>query len=258
MNSTLSEQLHRPGNQSDVPASQFQLIQQIAASLGSAIDAKDSSTSFHSRQVAGLARCMASHLGLPSRKVELVHLAGHLQDIGKIGIPDRILQKRGPLTSEEWTLVRQHPVIGAKIIAPIQALNGASGIAKMVLHHHERWDGRGYPSGLRETEIPLGARILMLAESLAAMLHVRPYRPRLTLGQALNEVSKAAGKQFDPVLSDLLLHMMQKVGLPDVHCSIDLLVTRILCKKVLSRHSGDGPAVQLSRGNLHCAGPVCQ
>ncbi len=219
----------------DVSTPEFALVQQIASSLGSAIDAKDSFTSFYSRQIAGLARCMASHLGLSARQVEMIHLAGKLQDIGKIGIPDAILQKNGPLTEEEWKVVRRHPVIGARIIAPVQAFNGSSGIAKMVLHHHERWDGRGYPNGLKAIEIPLGARILMLSESLTAMLQNRPYRPRLSLGQALEEVRRGAGQQFDPALSALLVRMVLRLGIPDDDCGIDLLVTRLLCLKVLDK-----------------------
>lgn len=219
----------------DVSTPQFHLIQQISSSLGSAIDAKDTFTSFYSRQIAGLARCVASHLGLPTRQVEVIHLAGKLQDIGKIGIPDAILKKNGSLTEEEWSVVRQHPVIGAKIIAPIHAFNGSSGIAKMVLHHHERWDGRGYPDGLRGTDIPLGARILMLAESMTAMLQNRPYRPRLTLSQSLEEIRRGAGRQFDPTLSDLLVRMVLRLGTPDDDCTIDLLVTRLLCLKVMNK-----------------------
>lgn len=210
-------------------------VHQIAESLGKAIDAKDMFTSNHSRQVAHLSRCLALHLGLSQQQTELIHIAGHLHDIGKIGVPDAILAKEGPLTDAEWVLIKKHPVIGAKILAPIQVMNGSKGISQMVLHHHERWDGRGYPHGLSRTEIPLGARILALADSLSAMLESRPYRPGLGLRRAVNEIQRGAGAQFDPELGRVMTSMIQDAGCVDEECGIDLLVTRIMCRRVLGK-----------------------
>lgn len=210
-------------------------LHQIAESLGNAIDAKDVFTSNHSRQVADLSRCLALRMGLPQQQADLIHIAGHMHDIGKIGVPDEVLAKQGPLTKAEWDLVKKHPVIGAKILAPVQAMNGPTGISKMVLHHHERWDGRGYPFGLRGTEIPLGARVQALADSFSAMMESRPYRPRLALGQVLDEIERCAGSQFDPAMSMAMTAMIRETGCLGEACGVDLLVTRIMCRRVLGK-----------------------
>lgn len=118
-----------------------------------------------------------------------------LHDIGKVGIPERILGKPGPLTPEELEVMRTHPMIGGRIVAPIRALKRA---AAVIEGHHERWDGSGYPRGLRGEEIPLEARIFSIADSFDAMTSDRPYRKALSLEQALDEVHKGAGTQFDP------------------------------------------------------------
>lgn len=236
MSRAMPTKLNPLKNRHDSPEIEFWFIHQVAKSLGNAIDAKDGQTSLRSRQVAGLARSLALRLGLEARQVEAIHIAGHLQDVGKIGIPDAILQKRQPLTDAEWALIRAHPVIGARIIAPVQAFNGSTGIAKMVLHHHERWDGRGYPDGLRDVDIPLGARILALADGFSAMLEPRAYRPRLSLDQALDEIRRGAGTQFDPQLSDMLATMVLEAEVAEAHFSVDLLVTRTLCAKVLRKY----------------------
>jgi HD-GYP domain-containing protein (c-di-GMP phosphodiesterase class II) len=204
-------------------------LHQIAASLGHAIDAKDRSTSSHSRQVADLARCLALRAGLTPYQAEMIHIAGHLHDIGKIGIPDEILSKRAALTDAEWAMIRLHPVTGANIVAPVRMMNGPTGISKMILHHHERWDGGGYPHGLRGDSIPLGARILCLADSFSAMMQSRSYRDRLTLGGSVEEVRRNKGSQFDPELCGLMVEMLLEAGVSDEYCSVDLLVIRIMC-----------------------------
>ena len=173
-------------------------LHEFAESLGNAIDAKDHYTRLHSEQVANLAHAIAQQMSLPARLSEAIHIAGHLHDIGKIGVPDYILQKTTPLTDQEWELVRQHPRIGAQIVTPVQALNGASGIAKMILHHHERWDGRGYPHGLAGLQIPLGARILAVADALSAMIQDRPYRTGMSFPAATAELRRVAGSQPGP------------------------------------------------------------
>jgi len=193
----------------------YESLHQIAEALGNAIDAKDVFTRDHSRQVAELSRCLALRLGFSHRQAEMIHIAGHLHDIGKIGVPDEVLAKQRPLTDVEWALIKAHPVAGARILAPVQVMNGPTGISKMVLHHHERWDGRGYPHGLRGTEIPPGARILALADSFSAMLETRPYRPRLTLGQSLDEMARCSGTQFDPDLSGVMAEMIRAEGARD-------------------------------------------
>lgn len=210
-------------------------LHQIAASLGNAIDAKDHSTSSHSRQVADLARCLALRVGMSIHQAEVIHIAGHLHDIGKIGIPDEVLRKRTPLTDAEWAMIRQHPVTGAKIVAPVHIMNGSTGIAKMILHHHERWDGRGYPQRLRGENIPFGARILCLADSFSAMMESRAYRNRLTLGGSVEKLRRNAGSQFDPDLCGVMIDMLRETGVVDEYCTLDLLVTRIMCGRVLRK-----------------------
>lgn len=220
----------------------YETLHQIATSLGHAIDAKDPSTSSHSKEVADLARCLAQRIGCSQRQADVIHIAGHLHDIGKIGIPDAVLAKPGRLTEAEWELIRAHPVVSARIIAPVQAMNGSTGIAEMVLHHHERWDGKGYPHGLKGDHIPVGARILCLADSLSAMLQNRPYRNRLSLGQAVQEMRCQAGKQFDPVLCPIIVEMLEETGGLDEYCGTNLLVTRIAYGRV-TRRANKGFAV---------------
>lgn len=175
-------------------------LHQFAESLGNAVDARDSATFNHSWEVAELSRIIAETLGLSARQVETVHLAGHLHDIGKIGIPDAILRKRGKLSDEEWTLMKRHPDIGAVIIRPIEAFASRGGVADMVLFHHERFDGTGYPQGVKGDRIPLGARIIAVADTLSALLQNRPYRSGTGFDAAMSEIRRCAGTQFDPVI----------------------------------------------------------
>jgi len=180
------------------------VMHQFAESLGNAIDAKDPHTSRHSDEVAEIARVLALALGLGRCKADLVHVAGHLHDIGKIGVPDAVLCKQGPLTTREWVAIRKHPEDGAAILRPVAAL-GALGIVDMVLHHHERYDGRGYPLGLAGSAIPMGARIIALADSLSAMLQDRPYRRAGSFDSARREIIHCSGSQFDPRVVDAFI-----------------------------------------------------
>jgi response regulator RpfG family c-di-GMP phosphodiesterase len=125
---------------------------------------------------------------LTALQADVVHMAGHLHDVGKIGIPDSILQKPGPLTSLEWEIMRRHPKIGAAILRPVRVFRGKPGVCEIVLAHHERWDGLGYPYGIGGRDIPLGARIVAVADALSAMTEERPYRRSLSLDEALAEV----------------------------------------------------------------------
>ena len=175
-------------------------LHQFSESLGNAVDARDSGTFNHSWEVAELSRMIAEALGLPARQVEAVHLAGHLHDIGKIGIPDAILRKVGKLNDEEWSLMKRHPEIGAVIIRPIEAFASRGGVAELVLFHHERFDGTGYPRGLKGYLIPLGARIIAVADTLSALLQNRPYRSGGSLKAALLEIRRCSGTQFDPAI----------------------------------------------------------
>lgn len=173
-------------------------VHQFAESLSHIIDAKDHCTHCHSEEVAVMSQTIGQQMGLPARESDVLHVAGHLHDIGKVGIQDAILKKRGPLTDEEFAVIRTHPVIGAEIIAPIAPFAGENGIVRMVRHHHERYDGRGYPDGLSGEAIPMGARIIAVADSLSAMLQHRPYRDAMTFEAAMAEIDRCAGTQFDP------------------------------------------------------------
>ncbi|WP_051617467.1 HD-GYP domain-containing protein [Desulfonatronovibrio hydrogenovorans] len=219
-------------------------IHQIAESLGNAIDARDKFTMCHSKHVADLSRCLALKAGFSRSEVEFIHIAGHVHDIGKIGIPDTVLRKTGPLTSREWKLMCTHPVMGAKIVAPVKAMNGSTGICEMILHHHERWDGNGYPLKLKADRIPAGARILALADSLSAMLEDRPYRARLTLSQALAEIQRGAGTQFDPELSVVMLNMLEDAGPGFEMCSLDSLITKIICSRIVGHKNKCSGCIQ--------------
>lgn len=194
------------------------VLHQFAESLGNAIDAKDQHTSMHSDEVAEVSRALALALGLDRREADIIHVAGHLHDIGKIGVPDSVLQKKGPLTPPEWRAIRNHPEAGAAILQPVAALREL-GVVDMVLHHHERWDGKGYPHGLKGRAIPLGARIITVADALSAMLQDRPYRTALSLDRAYAEIVRCAGTQLDPDVVDAFragsAEILRLVGPPD-------------------------------------------
>ena len=171
-------------------------------SLRLAVDAKDSYTRNHSDRVSYYSLLIAKKLNLPEEELEIVRNGGLFHDIGKIGIPDAILQKTAKLTDEEYDDIKNHPSIGAHILAPAKIFEN---IIPMVKHHHERFDGRGYPSGLAGEDIPLYARIVAVADTFDAMTSDRSYRPRFTLYKALDELENCKGTQFDPMLVDLFI-----------------------------------------------------
>jgi len=165
-----------------------------AASLAKAVDARDTYTGSHSERVGELAANVAKRLGLNAEQVELTRLAGSLHDLGKLAIPEEILRKPGTLTDSERLVLERHPQIGFRMLDSL----GVDPVADLVLHHHERWDGAGYPDGLRGEEIPLGARIIFVTDAYDAMTSDRIYRPKLSSQQALAELERCAATQFDP------------------------------------------------------------
>lgn len=185
---------------------------QFAESLGNTVDAKDPLTFNHSQEVAQISQVMARAMALSESTVDLIHLAGHLHDIGKIGIPDAILKKQGRLNREEWAWIKRHPEMGAKIVRPVTSFGVKGGVSDMILYHHEAFDGTGYPFGLRGEEIPLGARIIAVADTLSAMLQDRPYRPGTDIDQALTEIRRCAGRQFDPIVVEALGAVIGRVS----------------------------------------------
>jgi diguanylate cyclase (GGDEF)-like protein/putative nucleotidyltransferase with HDIG domain len=165
-----------------------------AASLAKAVDLRDTYTGSHSARVAELAARVAARLGLNQEQIELSRLAGSLHDLGKLAIPEEILRKPGPLTGPERLVLERHPQIGFRMLDSL----GIDPVAKWILHHHERWDGTGYPDRLPGPEIPLGARIIFVVDAFDAMTSDRVYRGRLTQDHALAELERCAGTQFDP------------------------------------------------------------
>jgi len=198
-------------------------VHQLADVLGKAVDAKDKRLFAHSALTADLASVLAQAHGLAEEQAAAVHIAGHLHDVGKIGIPDAILFKEGPLDAREWEVIRRHPAIGAEILAPVECLGARNGVVEMVLSHHERFDGGGYPRGLKGLDIPLGGRILAIADSVAAMLEHRVYRPALTLDAACAQIALHAGDFYDPALCRRFLRSRDAVA------------------QVLARHGGARP-----------------
>jgi putative nucleotidyltransferase with HDIG domain len=175
--------------------------------LSNALDAKDSYTGGHSSQVTKYAIPVAEYLGYNKKQLERLEYAGLLHDIGKIGIIENILNKNGRLTDDEFAIIKKHPVIGAEIL---QAVNFLEDIVPIVKYHHERWDGKGYPDGLKGEEIPLGARIISVSDTFDAMTSDRPYRDGLPAKIARDEIEKCSGSQFDPVVAHAFLKLFDE------------------------------------------------
>ncbi|UCD74991.1 MAG: HD domain-containing protein [Phycisphaerales bacterium] len=169
--------------------------------LTASIDAKDRYTCGHSQRVARLTQQLAIALGLDEETVGRMRIAGLVHDVGKIGVPEGVLTKPGRLNEEEFELIREHPEIGHRILKDIPQLQD---ILPGVLHHHERWDGRGYPHGLAGEDIPVVARCIALADSFDAMSSTRTYRARLTRDEVFEEIRRCSGGQFDPQLVPIL------------------------------------------------------
>ncbi len=176
--------------------------------LAQALEAKDEYTQGHSARVAKESVNIARYLSLSDAEVQRVWLAGYLHDIGKIGIRETVLNKPGKLDEEEWDLIQQHPVVAGKILGPIPEL---SDIIDIIVHHHERYDGSGYPDGLDGSSIPLGARILSVADAYDALTSRRPYRDALASEEAHRILEAAAGTQFDPVIARAFLDLKRGV-----------------------------------------------
>ena len=178
-----------------------------AASLAKAVDLRDTYTGSHSARVADLAARVASRLGLDQEQIELARLAGSLHDLGKLAIPEEILRKPGPLTGPERLVLERHPQIGFRMLDSL----GIEPVAEWILHHHERWDGTGYPDRLPGSEIPLGARIIFVVDAYDAMTSDRVYRGRLSPDEALAELERCAGTQFDPGVVNALAEELELV-----------------------------------------------
>jgi putative nucleotidyltransferase with HDIG domain len=172
--------------------------------LGNALDLKDAETEGHSKRVTAFTIAIAQRLGLPKEEIKVIGRGAFLHDVGLMAIPDKILTKPGKLTPEEIDIMKEHPYLGYKILSRIPFL---ADVAEIVYSHQERYDGTGYPRQLRGEEIPLGARIVSIADTLDAMTNDRPYRRARTLEEARQEIKTWSGRQFDPRIVDVFLEM---------------------------------------------------
>ncbi len=184
----------------------FHIVESLAISL----DEKDEYTHGHSKRVTNLSLQLAEYATEEVVDFELLRLCGVLHDIGKIGIPDKILGKTGRLTAEEFAMIKKHPEKGAQILRPMESDKRIAAISKVIRHHHERYDGKGYPDGLKGEKIPYLSRIITVADSYDAMTSDRPYRKGMDISSAIEEIRKYSGSQFDPILAQKFIAFMEK------------------------------------------------
>ena len=185
------------------------LFEQTIRALSKAVDARDRYTRGHSERVSHIAEAMCRALRLPETEIEVIKWAGLLHDVGKIGVRDNVLLKEGPLDREERILMNKHPIIGAEIVQPASQLSPE---APLIRWHHEWFNGSGYPDGIEALDIPLGARIMGVADSYEAMTSARPYRKTpLTHAQAVAELEKYSGIQFDPQIVPILIGLDREI-----------------------------------------------
>ena len=183
------------------------VTQQVIQALSGTVDAKDRYTNGHSMRVAGYAAELSRRMGMDQQYQENIYYTGMLHDIGKIGVPDEIINKPGKLTDQEYDLIKTHPDIGSQIVKNISEVPG---LYEGTRGHHERYDGRGYPDGLAGEKIPLIARIIAVADSYDAMTSHRSYRSPLPQQVVREEIQKGRGSQFDPAIADIMLGMIDE------------------------------------------------
>ncbi len=186
---------------------------QIVAALANAVEAKDVGLVHHCRWLAHHAGRVGVQVGLRGEELEAVAYGALLHDVGKIGVPEHLLRKEGPLSDEEWIVMRRHPEIGERICRPLRA---SRAFAPIIRHHHEHFNGKGYPDRLRGEQIPLGARIVAVADAYEAMVHGRPYQPAQSHTLAADELLRLRGNQFDPDLVPIFLDELERdtAGVP--------------------------------------------
>ena len=184
-----------------------ELNREVVTALAEAIDAKDAYTNGHSSRVAKYSRMIASKLGYPEAELNEIYMMGLLHDIGKIGVPDEVINKTEKLTDEEYEMIKAHPVIGSKILESIKANPRLSTGARW---HHERYDGRGYPDGLSGENIPEEARIIAVADAYDAMTSTRSYRGVMPQEKVRREIENGIGSQFDPRFAKIMLGLIDE------------------------------------------------
>lgn len=181
---------------------------EIIECIVSALDAKDPYTAGHSQRVSDMALTVCELIGLKENDIEAIHIAAHLHDIGKIGVPDAILNKTEKLNDIEWKAMKKHPETGAQILSKSKHLNELKDI---VLYHHERFDGMGYPTGLKGEKIPVGARIIAICDSIDAMTSTRSYRKAHSYDYCYQEIKNNLGKMYDPIIGRYVLHHWEEI-----------------------------------------------
>jgi HD-GYP domain-containing protein (c-di-GMP phosphodiesterase class II) len=179
---------------------------QTTLTLANAVNAKDNYTADHSEHLANMSAAVGRKVNMSPRELQDLRYGAILHDIGKIGVPDAVLQKQGPLDAGEWELMRRHPIIGWQILKPVPRLND---VAEIVHYHHERYDGQGYPDHLSGEGIPLGARILNIMDSFSAMIDARVYKAARSQEEAVAELRRCSGTQFDPRLVEIFLRLLE-------------------------------------------------
>ena len=184
-----------------------ELFLNTVQSLAAAVDARDPYTHGHSQRVAEYSLLTGNALKLDSTQLHFLKLSALLHDIGKIGIPDNVLQKAGKLNDDEYKIIMQHPVIGVNIITPVDKLKE---IIPGIKHHHEKWNGAGYPDGLKENEIPLFGRIIAIADAFDAMMSHRIYRTSFSFNDTIAEILRCLGTQFDPELAKIFIDFIKQ------------------------------------------------
>ena len=181
---------------------------EIIECITCALDAKDAYTAGHSQRVSDMSMKVCQLIGLKKEDIQKIHIAAHLHDIGKIGVPDAVLNKTERLTDEEWECIKKHPQIGADILSKSHHL---SELKNIVLSHHERYDGKGYPKGLAGNEIPVGARIIAICDSIDAMTSTRSYRKAHDFDYCFNEIKNNLGKMYDPIIGEYVLEHWDEI-----------------------------------------------
>jgi HD-GYP domain-containing protein (c-di-GMP phosphodiesterase class II) len=183
--------------------------QQTMESLADIVDLRDHYTYEHSTRVANLARAIAAEMKLLPEEIEAIYMGARIHDVGKIGIKGQILLKEGPLSEADWQEMKTHPEVGAQLVSKFPDYTSA---ARLVLAHHERFDGRGYPNRLKGKDIPLGARIISVSDCFDALTSRRPYRGPLEVERAVAEIRRNSGKQFDPDCVEAMLRVLRRQG----------------------------------------------
>jgi putative two-component system response regulator len=191
---------------------QLENTEQVIFTLAAAVEAKDPTAERHLQNIARYAVRLGQALGLEQHQLMLLRYGGILHDIGKVGVSEAILSKPGPLTEAEWEKMRQHPVIGERICAPLRFSHE---VGPIIRHHHERWDGQGYVDSLSGEKIPLLARVISVVDAFDTMSSDRPYRKALPIDETVRRLSDGAGTQWDPAITRVFLELVECEGLGD-------------------------------------------